>query len=130
VSVGREQVTAAPEQGYVSITREWRAGDTVELDLPMRVHLVRGNEKIASTAGQVAFERGPVVYCFEGADQPIAGITLTAPIHASTQAEPRFLGGVTKLKIEAAGGVALTAIPYYAWDNRGLTPMTVWLPEQ
>ena len=128
--VGHKQITAAPEQGYVSITREWRPGDTVELDLPMRVQPVHGNAQIASTAGQVAFERGPVVYCFEGVDQPIAGLTLAAPIQASTQVEPKLLGGVTKLKIKAASGVALTAIPYYAWDNRGLTPMTVWLPEK
>ena len=98
--------------------------------LPMRVHRVHGNAKIAATTGRVAFERGPVVYCFEGADQALDGLTLAAPIHASTRREPELLGGVTALKIEAAGGVTLTGIPYYAWDNRGLTPMAVWMPEK
>ena len=34
------------------------------------------------------------------------------------------LGGVTTIK-----GKSLTAIPYYAWDNRDPGPMAVWIPE-
>ena len=72
--------------------------------------------------GQEAFERGPVVYCFEPADQPIpAGVAAGAKITA--EAKPDLLGGVTVLKVDGA-----TAIPYFAWNNRGLAPMKVWLP--
>ena len=112
----------ARSQGYVSITREWRAGDTVTLDFPMAPEKVRGNEKIAAARGQEAFERGPVVYCFEPADQPIpTGVAAGAKITA--EAKPDLLGGVTVLKVDGA-----TAIPYFAWNNRGLAPMKVWLP--
>ena len=123
VRVSGVVVNATPEQGYVSITREWHAGDTVELNFPMAPEKVRGNEKIAATRGQEAFECGPVVYCFEPADQPIpAGVAANAEI--SAEARPDLLGGVTVLKIDGA-----TAIPYFAWNNRGLAPMRVWLPE-
>ncbi|HWA09577.1 MAG TPA: glycoside hydrolase family 127 protein [Opitutaceae bacterium] len=136
-------VTAQPEKGYVSITREWRAGDVVELGLPMPVHAVQGNEKIAATRGLVAYERGPVVYCVEDLDgkTPLKNLTLPAAAKISVEPRPRFLGGVTVLEIDGARlsgpgdsaaavsrPVALTAIPYFAWNNQGLAPMAVWLP--
>jgi DUF1680 family protein len=128
VLVAGREMKAQPELGYVSITREWRSGDAVELDFPMRVHRVRGNEKIAATHGQVALERGPVVYCVEEIGQKIAPDSLAAPRSTSTKAMPALLGGVTVLEIKGSNGAPLTAIPYFSWDNRGLAPMTVWLP--
>lgn len=123
ILVGSTVLDATPDaHGYVSIVREWRKGDTVQLDLPMRVQVVHGNEQIAATRGQVAFERGPVVYCFEQADQPVPAV-VSADVKVMARAEPGLLGGVTVLDI---GGIR--AIPYYAWNNRGLAPMTVWLP--
>jgi DUF1680 family protein len=122
VRVGKEEIKARPEQGYVSITREWRKGDTVELNFPMPVRTLSGHEKVAATKGQVAFERGPVVYCFETVDQPLpTGVSPAAKPMPS--ARPDLLGGVTVLDVEGA-----TAIPYYSWNNRGLHPMTVWVP--
>jgi len=122
VSVAGEPVQAELDHGYVAITREWHAGDTVELDFPMAPEKVRGNEQIAAARGQEAFERGPVVYCFEPADQPIpADVAAGAKITA--EARPELLGGVTVLKVDGA-----TAIPYFSWNNRGLAPMKVWLP--
>jgi DUF1680 family protein len=126
--VGGAAVKAQPENGYVSITREWRSGDAVLLDFPMRVRQVRGNEKIAATRGQVAFERGPVVYCVEEVGQKIGAIPLTGPLSVSTKVMPALLGGITALEIKDGAGTDLTAIPYYSWNNRGLAPMTVWLP--
>ena len=122
-------VKTQPESGYVAITREWRSGDTVELDFPLRVHEVLGNEKIAATHGRVAFERGPVVYCVEEIGQQITHAAVAAPFRISPEDKPGLLGGVTVLHIEGASGAALTAIPYFAWNNRALAPMAVWLPE-
>ena len=128
VQVAGAAVNASVDHGYVSITREWKSGDVVELDFPLRVHQVLGNEKIAATRGQVAFERGPLVYCVEEIDQKVAPDSLAAPLNISTKSRPAFLGGVTVLEIKGASGKALTAIPYFSWNNRGLAPMTVWLP--
>ena len=128
VSVGREPVKAAPEQGYVAITREWRAGDTVELDLPMRVRRVHGNTKIAATEGQVAFERGPVVYCFEEAGQKITPTAVGPRFGVSTERESLMFTDLIRLDFKSDTGAKMTAIPYFAWNNRGLHPMRVWLP--
>ncbi len=122
VRVTGKDVTAKPENGYVAITREWHAGDTVELDFPMTPEKVRGNEKIAATQGREAFERGPVVYCFEKPDQPLPE-KVAAGAKVTAMARPDMLGGITVLDV---GG--LTAIPYFAWNNRGLAPMEVWVP--
>lgn len=111
------------EGGYYFVTREWKAGDSLRLELNMPVRRVHGNAQVAATRGQVAFERGPVVYCFEQPDQTLpASVSAAAKIEAL--ARPDFLGGVTVLKIDGA-----TAIPYFAWNNRGLAPMAVWVPE-
>jgi len=120
--------TQVGPDGYVSITREWRGGDVVELDFPMRVHKVRGNAAVAATRGLVALERGPVVYCVEEIGQKVAPDSLAAPLNISTKAQPAVLGGVTVLEIQGAGAAPLTAVPYFSWNNRGLAPMTVWLP--
>lgn len=128
VRVDGADVRATTENGYVVITREWRAGDVVELDLPMPVQTVVGNAKIAATRGRVAFERGPVVYCVEGVNGKIDPAALTISANARVTAEPcsALLGGVTVLKI-SEGAAPIEAIPYYAWNNRGLAPMAVWL---
>jgi DUF1680 family protein len=93
------------------------------------VNQVQGNEKIAATRGQVAFERGPLVYCVEEVDQKIDAITLKSPLKVASKVMPALLGGITELEIKDGAGTALTAIPYYSWNNRGLSPMRVWLPQ-
>jgi DUF1680 family protein len=110
------------EGGYYCVTREWKAGDSLRLDLQMPARRVVGNEQIAATRGQVAFERGPVLYCFEQVDQPLPPVIGPAAT-ATVEVRPEMLGGVTVLKFGDT-----TAIPYYAWNNRGQAPMTVWVP--
>jgi DUF1680 family protein len=134
LTVAGEKMTATPQQGFVAITREWRAGDTIELELPLAVHAVRGHPQIAATKERVAFERGPMVYCVEDVDWAGSPAELSVPQTAKLAAEsrPHLLGGLTVLTIEGAesGGKTvppLTAIPYFAWNNRGLAPMAVWL---
>jgi hypothetical protein len=107
----------------------------------MPVRRVAGNEKLAATRGQVALERGPVVYAFEGMDNNGSVFDIVLP--AAAQATPSFkqglLGGVTVLDITGARRIVrseagliatsanLMAVPYASWNNRGLSPMTVWL---
>ncbi len=129
IVVAGTAIEATPDaSGFVSIAREWRSGDTVGLDFPLRVQVVHGNEQIAATRGQVAFERGPVVYCFEDVDQQVAGATVGAPFTLSMQEKTDVLGGITELSLQSRTSGPLIAIPYFAWNNRGLAPMKVWLP--
>jgi hypothetical protein len=137
------QLQALPvEQGYVDLRREWRPGEEVVLELPMPVRRVAGHPNIAATRGQVALERGPIVYAFEGLDNDGRVFDIVLP--QTARIEPRFradlLGGVTVLEIRdaqravrtadgqrATVPASLVAIPYATWANRGLSPMTVWV---
>ena len=122
---------ASPEpDGYVHLQRRWRAGDVVELNLPMPIHRVYAHEKVEADRGKVALMRGPIVYCLEAADHPEADVfKVSLPRGVQLVAEHRadLLGGVTVLR---AKGVGLTAVPYYAWANRDPGAMTVWMDER
>jgi DUF1680 family protein len=128
--------------GFATIPREWKAGDVVELNLPMPVRRVAGNPKVAATQGQVALERGPLVYCFEGMDNNGSVIDVALPSSAKIApvTKPDLLGGVAVLEVEGAvrvrrnkdGGIdespaRMMAVPYAYWNNRGAAPMAVWL---
>ena len=55
---------------YATIHRRWKAGDVVEVDLPMDVRRVKANELAEDDRGKLAIERGPIMFCLEGKDQP------------------------------------------------------------
>jgi DUF1680 family protein len=136
------------ERGYLVIEREWRKGDEVKLDLPMPVRRVAANPMVKADAGLVALQRGPLVYCLEACDQsePLSLLRLPAAGELKAEKAPDLLGGMVVIKGPAqavsAGDwkgklyqsapttklVSLTAIPYYAWDNRAAGEMQVWLP--
>ncbi len=120
--------------GYVHLKHRWQAGDVIELDLPMPVQRVRAHDKVQSDAGRVALMRGPLVYCLEAVDQPGVDLSqVTLPNESALQAEHRadLLGGITVLQGKALDGdqrpINLTAVPYYAWQNRDKGAMTVWI---
>jgi DUF1680 family protein len=130
-TIGREEFNGPLENGFLVITRQWRAGDVLALNFGLPVRTVRANEKVAATAGRVAFERGPVVYCVEAVDGVAQPAEWVVSSLAKFEAQPRpdLLGGVTTLLIRD-GDRTTTAIPYFAWNNRGLAPMAVWLKSQ
>jgi len=142
VRVNGKTVAPKMENGFTEITRTWKAGEEVMLDLPMPVRRVAGNPKIAGTRGQVALERGPIVYAFEGVDNDGSVFDVVLPASAKINPEYRknFLGDVTVLRVSNASRATrkadgsmdskptkLLGIPYAVWANRGLTPMAVWL---
>jgi DUF1680 family protein len=122
--------------GYVSLKRRWKAGDLLDVDLPMPVRRVHSHKNVEGNRGKVALMRGPVVYCFEGIDHPGVDLfKLRLPKNArfKTEHRPDMLNGVTVITTtgvdEEGGKVELTAIPYFAWANRGKSPMAVWIDE-
>jgi uncharacterized protein len=120
------------EKGFARLTREWRAGDVIELELPMDVRHVVSHPAVAENRGKVALERGPLIYCAEGVDNGGRVLDLALPRGAVLRAEhqPRLLGGVTVLAGAAERGgkaVEFKAVPYFAWANRGVNEMAVWL---
>jgi uncharacterized protein len=142
LTVNGEGSSLQEQRGYATIARSWRAGDVVELKLPMPARRVLAHAKVTADAGLVAVERGPLVYCAEGADHDGRALDLVLPDDArlTPVSQPNVLGGITVLRgpgqriTTGADGVRrsepaeLTLVPYYAWNHRGAGPMTVWLP--
>jgi DUF1680 family protein len=131
------------DKGYALITRTWKAGDVVELSLPMPVRRVVANEAVEADRGRVAVERGPLVYCAEWPDNDgrVSNLVLPDGAALAAEARPDLLGGVVVITGEAEavsekGGKIvtekkpLTLIPYYAWANRGKGEMAVWLARE
>ena len=54
---------------YITINRNWKKGDVIELDFPMDVRRIVANDNAEDDRGKVALERGPIVFCLEGKDQ-------------------------------------------------------------
>lgn len=113
------------QDGYYTVARTWQPGDVVTLQLPMQVRLVAAVDAVADTRGKAALEYGPLVYAIEEADNPgdfdALRLRLNDPFRATHEAG--LLGGVTTLD-----NGQMKAVPYYAWSNRGVGKMKVWIP--
>ena len=141
------------ESADLAITRKWKKGDVIELCLDMRPRLVEANPLVEEAKNQVAVMRGPIVYCLEGQDiqggYRINDIALDDDIELKevkmTIAGHEFIAlegdaklvnnkpwNNTTLYRELAKSpdtkVRIRLIPYYAWDNRGIQDMSLWLP--
>ena len=134
-------------RGYAQVRRVWRPGDKLALQLPMPVERVHADARVAAAAGQVALQRGPMVYCVEEKDNGpwLAALSLPRTSMLTARFEPGLLGGC--MVVEGAArrtepgrrlytteparqtGVRLRAVPYALWANRGEGEMRVWLRE-
>ena len=133
VRVGAQRCDGPLDRGFLVITGEWRAGDIIELEMALPVRTVRGHARIAATQERVAFERGPLVYCVEDVDfgGNLDALVVTRAIRSGVESR-RLLSGLSVLTLEGLRAqdrpvAPLTAIPYFAWNNRGTAPMAVWL---
>ena len=143
VTINGKPIAYEQENGYMVISREWKKGDIVEFEFLMNSHLVTSRKEIKQNENRVAIERGPLVYCIEGADndnkawnillpenttftttnqkvldEPIVAIQATVPV-VQVSNDGNSINTVSK---------QITAIPYYVWANRGKNEMQVWLP--
>lgn len=154
LTVNGEKLGVALTPGsYAAIKRTWEDGDTIGLQMNMPVTLVECDPRVRENYGSVAVQRGPVVYCVEGVDNPsisipdleLASADFTASFTLDT------LGGVVTIsgtglttdskashgplyrpvgEVEPAAmhETPITLIPYYTWANRGNSQMTTWMP--
>ena len=141
------------EKANLTITRKWKKDDVIELDLPMKARLVEANPLVEEAKNQVAVMRGPIVYCLEGQDIAngvrINDIAISVDAHFTEV--PVTIAGTKMLALETDAlltgqdawdnntlyrelrpvskqEVKIRLIPYYAWDNRGIDDMSLWLP--
>ncbi len=141
------------EPADLDITRKWKKGDVIEVNFDMRPRLIEANPLVEEAKNQVAVQRGPIVYCLEGEDieggYRINDIAIPADIQFTEQKMTISGHEMTVLEGEAVlvnqekwdnqtlyreirptnkKKVKIRLIPYYAWDNRGIQDMSLWLP--
>lgn len=145
LSICKEPVPIAAQDGYIVIERTFHDEDAVELILPMQPRFMNALHKTPNYAGKTALTRGPLVYCLEEADNGSELWNLRVKAGSLTEVhEPDLLGGVTTLRCDGVretmdspelysdapildAPAPLTFVPYYAWGNRGRGEMTVFV---
>ena len=138
------------EKGYVTVQRQWKKGDVVTLAMPMETKIMEANPLVEESRGQVAVQRGPIIYCLESNDLNGADIdNIVLPASAQFKPVETRFGGHRMMALETEAvdrgeaswqgtlyrevgkdkkKVNIRLIPYYAWGNRGKSEMTVWMP--
>jgi hypothetical protein len=143
-------VPGSAKRGYLEIRRAWKAGDVIDLEIPMPVERVYAHPRVRMDAGRVALKRGPLVYCTEQVDNTTPVELIRLPREATLTARVRadVFGGVVTVVAEGRAArtddwaddlyrqsppgettANLTAVPYYLWNNRTPGKMLVWIPE-
>lgn len=159
VLVNGTKISGVRPGHYLSLDREWKAGDKIQLQMEMHPQLISANPQVTEDLGRVALQRGPLVYCMEGLDQSadasLSDFHLVEDVqteqHYQEVYEANLLDGVMTLRYSGALSSAssarplyaplvlsstkpdpasLTFIPYYAWANRKPSQMQVWVPYQ
>lgn len=134
-------------EGYLYVEREWQEGDRLRITFPMPVRKIYCSPAVRDNENCIAIMRGPFVYCFEGIDngdmlqeirvsdsvnltenisrdEPLKGMVI---LKGNAVRQQEQTGLYTEEKPEYVPA-EVTAIPYYAWGNRGLNQMRVWMP--
>ena len=102
-AVNGKVITPRIEKGYAVVTREWKQGDRIELELPLAPQRVAADPRIQADAGTVGLKYGPLVYNVETADQPNIEQPLgDAPLKAVWR--PDLLGGIMTITGEWQDG--------------------------
>jgi DUF1680 family protein len=142
-SVNGKVVAFREENGYAILDRKWQKGDVISFEYNMPITEIAARSDVKADIDRVALQRGPLVYCVEGADNKGQVWNLVLPSNASfTATDYKILGeSVIALQTELPSAMAnengegikiekrkVTAIPYYCWANRGANDMQVWLP--
>lgn len=140
---------------YIAVPVQNPAETEVLLDFHMEARLTCAHAMVEEDVNQVAVERGPLVYCLEGMDADTETLDeLLLPSDICLQPEEFEIDGRKVLSLKGdflkrrglPGGEAdrdalyrdyvnsgyekiqVRLIPYFAWDNRGLDEMRVWIP--
>lgn len=128
------------ENGFARF--ELSDGDSVTVDLPMKIHFIEANPYVQDNSGRYAVQRGPVVYCMEEIDngENLRDISLLENSEKKVVCEEGIPAPVIYMGAERRPAtnqlysiknderVSFTArlIPYFAFANREATDMLVW----
>jgi DUF1680 family protein len=144
IAVNGKPVPVSISNGYATLTRTWKKGDVVLVDLPMEIRRVVANNKVPDDKSKVALQRGPLIYCAEWKDNSgkVSDMIIPSEATFTTEFVSELLNGVQVIRgevpaVEVKGPTkvetsakSFTAIPYYAWAHRGPGEMMIWFPTQ
>jgi len=137
----------AGSTGTIDVTRRFRNGDVIRLELPVAPRWTVADPRIDAVRGMAAVERGPLVLCSESVDLP--GDVEVDAVRVDTREDPTDQDGsvvVSGALVEgdhSAGwpyvdatepprrrqrNAQIPLVPYHRWANRGPSTMRVWLP--
>jgi DUF1680 family protein len=144
ISVNGKELTVKPIEGYAVISRNWKAGDKVEIEFPMPVRTIIADERVNEDNCKIAVQRGPVIYCAEWPDNNtgnVLNLIIKPNAMFTAEFEPALLDGTEVIRtsgsqtksnpdgsIETLAEEPVTLIPYALWNNRGAGQMVVWFP--
>ncbi|MFJ1668532.1 glycoside hydrolase family 127 protein [Streptomyces bottropensis] len=145
----RRPVTPGP----ATVTRVFRPGEEVRLDLPVAPRWIHADPRVDAVRGTVAVQRGPLVYCAESVDLPDGHEVDAIRVDPSTTPEDGPAGDGTVVvagEVTARAGrseaawpyepldrptaqppadpIGIVLVPYHSWAGRGPSTMRVWLP--
>ncbi|MES2329324.1 MAG: beta-L-arabinofuranosidase domain-containing protein [Bacteroidota bacterium] len=133
------------DKGYMVIEREWSNSDKITVDLPMNVKRVNSRVEVKANIERVAIQRGPMIYCVEGADNAGHTVNIVLPKTSLFTVMKQMILSEPVMSIQTDATVLtvsengddvktekkkITAVPYYTWNNRGAGQMLVWLPQR
>jgi uncharacterized protein len=146
ISINGEATTPVVNQGYAEMRRVWNSGDSVKVEFAMKVSKSFSRFEIDVNRGRLALSRGPLVYCLEQVDNGpnLEAVTIASDASFSAEERSDLLGGIVALtgpavREQTDSGelysdrppteekITATAVPYYAWNNRGVGEMLVWV---
>ncbi len=135
------------QNGYAYIALDKNGETDIEFKVDMTPYRVYSNYKVHNNDGCAAVQRGPLVYCFEGVDNEddVHALRIAASGDIAVSERIPELNNARSLlvpgyrvsmesdlytnKAPKMEKCSMRAIPYYAWANRGLNQMKVWMPE-
>lgn len=146
IALNGKKINCETKNGYASVKGAFSKEDEITVTFDMEVKRIFASTNVSADSGRVAFQRGPLVYCLEGADNNGDVLSLSVKKDGAVEVIPSDkLGGIVEIHVdgyrtEKSGSLysfhrpevapcTLTLIPYYAWSNRGLNEMRVWIPE-
>lgn len=142
-----------PVDGHVDIVRTWHDGDVVRYELRLEPRWTVAHPRVDALRGTVALERGPLVYCVEQAgaaeapvddlrlrpepveltehwDDAVGVLSLDVPVDVVDVGawEGSLYRRADEVPATPVSSTSVRAVPYFAWGNRGVGPMRVFLP--
>jgi uncharacterized protein len=141
ISINGQAVQFTLDKGYAVLSRKWKKGDLISLDLPMHVRRVVADERVVADRDKFAYQRGPLVYCAEWADhkdKKVLNLIVPETAEVKAQFDSAYFNGVYVLRTKGESAartgkgikttpVDVTLIPYFTWAHRGAGEMAVWI---